>query len=108
VFFHAQQHGRSEVVDADLADYFHEIPHGDLLRSVARRVSDGHVLRQIRSWIRSAVVERKGRRERRTRESARRSRGVAQGGPLTPPTQKVTWRSARAGGWYRVANHNRF
>lgn len=92
VFFHAKRHGRSEVVDADLTDYFHEIPHGDLLRSVARRVSDGQVLRQIRSWIRSAVIERKGRRERRTREAARRSRGVAQGGPLSPLLANIYFR----------------
>jgi hypothetical protein len=36
--------GRPEVVDADLADYFGSIPHADLLKSVARRVSDRHVL----------------------------------------------------------------
>lgn len=92
VFFHVKEHGCSEVVDADLTDYFHEIPHGDLLRSVARRVSDGQVLKQIRSWIRSAVIERESRREHRTRNAARRSRGVAQGSPLSPLLANIYFR----------------
>ena len=36
--------GHREVVDADLTNYFGEIPHADLLKSVARRVSDGRLL----------------------------------------------------------------
>src|SRR5215467_12702688 len=37
--------GYSEVVDADLSKYFDSIPHSDLLKSVARRIVDRHVLR---------------------------------------------------------------
>ena len=33
--------GRNEVVDADLSNYFGEIPHAELMKSIARRVSDG-------------------------------------------------------------------
>ena len=36
--------GHREVVDADLSNYFGEIPHAELMRSVARRVSDGRLL----------------------------------------------------------------
>ena len=36
--------GHPEVVDADLADYFGSIPHADLVKSVARRIVDRHVL----------------------------------------------------------------
>ena len=32
--------GHTEVVDADLSGYFDSIPHAELLKSVARRVSD--------------------------------------------------------------------
>ena len=37
--------GYTDVVDADLSKYFDTIPHDDLLKSVARRVVDRHVLR---------------------------------------------------------------
>ena len=38
---HLLNRGHREVVDADLSNYFGEIPHAELMRSVARRVSDG-------------------------------------------------------------------
>lgn len=41
--------GYREVVDADLAKYFETIPHNDLMKSVARRISDRHILRLIKS-----------------------------------------------------------
>ena len=34
--------GHTRIIDADLADYFGSIPHAELLKSVARRVSDRH------------------------------------------------------------------
>ena len=39
------QRGRHEVVDGDLSNYFGEIPHAELIRSIARRVSDGRMLK---------------------------------------------------------------
>ena len=39
VYFHLRS-GREEVVDGDLRDYFNTIPHGALMKSVARRVAD--------------------------------------------------------------------
>src|SRR5215831_18457448 len=35
--------GHTQVVDADLSGYFDSIPHAELMRSVARRVSDGSI-----------------------------------------------------------------
>lgn len=49
VYFHITQFGRREVVDGDLSDYFNTIPHGPLMKCVARRVSDGQVLSVIKS-----------------------------------------------------------
>ena len=37
--------GHTEVVDADLSGYFDNIPHAELMKSVARRVSDRHLVR---------------------------------------------------------------
>ena len=41
-----EEHTR--IIDADLADYFGSIPHAELLKSVARRVSDRHLLHLIK------------------------------------------------------------
>src|SRR3954467_1042445 len=43
--------GYPDVVDADLSKYFDMIPHADLLRSVARRIVDRHVLELIKLWL---------------------------------------------------------
>lgn len=49
--------GRTELVDADLSKYFDTIPHPNLLRAVARRVSDGAILRLIKQWLKAPVAE---------------------------------------------------
>ena len=41
--------GYTDVVDADLSKYFDSIPHDQLMKSVARRVSDGKMLRLIKA-----------------------------------------------------------
>src|SRR6478752_10461444 len=40
--------GYTEVVDADLSGYFDSIPHAELMKSVARRISDRHVLHLVK------------------------------------------------------------
>ena len=77
--------GHPEVVDADLADYFGSIPHADLLKSVARRVSDRRVLHLIKMWLECAVEETDGRgRKTRTTEAKDKRRGIPQGSPISP------------------------
>ena len=77
--------GQTDVVDADLADYFGSIPHPELMRSLARRIVDRRVLHLIRMWLECAVEEtdRKGVRTRTTvaRDSGR---GIPQGSPISP------------------------
>lgn len=84
VFFHLTQHGRREVVDADLSDYFGSVPHGPLMKCVARRVSDGRLLSLIKSWLKAPVVEREDGKERWTTEAKNRCRGTPQGGVISP------------------------
>ena len=53
--------GESQVVDADLSKYFDTIPHRELLKSVARRISDRKMLRLIKMWLKAPVEETDGR-----------------------------------------------
>jgi group II intron reverse transcriptase/maturase len=77
--------GHTDVVDADLADYFGRIPHAELMKSVARRISDRHMLHLIKMWLEVAVEEDDGGGgRRRTAEAKRTKRGIAQGSPISP------------------------
>src|ERR1700760_2995618 len=49
--------GHRQVVDADLSGYFDSIPHAELMKSVARRVVDGAMLRLIKMWLEAPVEE---------------------------------------------------
>jgi group II intron reverse transcriptase/maturase len=84
VYWHVTQHGRREVVDADLRDYFTSIPHSPLMRCLSRRIADGRVLRTIKGWLTAPVVERIDGRAVQTTEARRTKRGVPQGGVISP------------------------
>jgi RNA-directed DNA polymerase len=77
--------GHTEVVDADLSGYFDSIPHHELMKSVARRVSDRYLLGLIKAWLEAPVEEcdERGRKQRTTRNRDE-GRGTPQGAPLSP------------------------
>jgi hypothetical protein len=54
--WHVTQHGRREVVDADLRDDLTSIPHSPLMRSLSRRIADGRLLRTIMGRLTAPVV----------------------------------------------------
>lgn len=76
--------GYTDVVDADLSKYFDTIPHSELMRSVARRIVDRHVLRLIKLWLRAPVEERDGDGSRRLGGGKKQTRGTPQGGVISP------------------------
>jgi RNA-directed DNA polymerase len=84
VYWHVTQHGRREVVDADLRDYFTSIPHAPLLRSLSRRIADGTMLHVIKGWLTAPVVEVIDGRPVQTTEARRTKRGTPQGGVISP------------------------
>jgi len=76
--------GESQVVDADLSKYFDTIPHRELLKSVARRISDRKMLRLVKMWLK-APVEETDAEGRKTRTGGKGSKvGTPQGGVISP------------------------
>jgi RNA-directed DNA polymerase len=76
--------GYTDVVDADLSRYFDSIPHSELLKSVAGRVVDRHVLRLIKMWLRAPIEERDADGTRRMSGGKGNRRGTPQGGVASP------------------------
>jgi group II intron reverse transcriptase/maturase len=96
-----------EVVDADLSDYFNTIPHGDLMRCVARRVADGTALAVIRQWLDAPVVERTDDGgEIRTTVARDTNRGTPQGGVISPLLANMYFRRFMLA-WYQGGHARR-
>src|ERR1700749_2313029 len=76
--------GFTDVVDADLSKYFDTIPHDELLRSVAARIVDRHVLRLIKAWLKAPVEETDPDGRRRMSGGKQSTCGTPQGGVISP------------------------
>jgi RNA-directed DNA polymerase len=85
--------GYTDVVDADLSKYFDNIPHSEMLQSVARRIADGGVLHLLKMWLKAPVEERDEKGNRKL--TGGQGKGTPQGGVATPRTQKVIWVASR-------------
>jgi len=77
--------GHRNIVDADLSGYFDSIPHAELMKSVARRLVDRHVLHLVKQWLEAPVEEDDGHGTRkRTTANRDAGRGTPQGAPISP------------------------
>ena len=99
--------GYTDVVDADLSGYFDSIPHADLMKSVARRISDRHLLHLIKMWLEAPVEEtdERGRTQRTTRNKDE-GRGTPQGGVASPLLANLYMRRFILG-WKQLGHEKR-
>jgi group II intron reverse transcriptase/maturase len=99
--------GYTEVVDADLSGYFDSIPHAELMKSVARRISDRHLLHLVKMWLEAPVEEtdEHGRTQRTTRNKDE-GRGTPQGGVISPLLANLYMRRFIVG-WKRGGHEQR-
>ena len=84
VYYHVTQFNRTEIVDADLKDYFNSIPHQHAIKCISRRIADKRILQMIKQWLVMPIVERTQRGNIRSTEAKDRHRGIAQGSPISP------------------------
>ena len=100
--------GHTEVLDADLSGYFDSIPHCPLIKCLARRISDGAVLRLVKRWLEAPVEESDERgRSRRTTRNRDTRRGTPQGAPLSPLLANLYMRRFVLG-WKTLGHERRF
>jgi RNA-directed DNA polymerase len=73
--------GYREVYDADLQGYFDSIPHDKLMACLRMRIADRTVLKLIRMWLETPVVEET---EDNGTKITRSGQGTPQGGVISP------------------------
>src|SRR6516225_8294339 len=98
--------GHRQVIDADLSGYFDSIPHAELMKSVARRISDRHLLHLVKMWLEAPVEETDARgRSHRTTRNKDEGRGTPQGAPLSPLLSNLYMRRFILG--WKLLGHER-
>ena len=73
--------GYQAVYDADLKSYFDTIPHEQLIACLHRRIADRSVIKLIRAWLETAVVETDDAGKTKT---VKPEAGTPQGGVISP------------------------
>lgn len=75
------QDGKRDAYDADLKGYFDTIPHDKLMQCLRMRIVDRQVLKLIRMWLQTPVIERDD--QGRTKGTSPKQ-GTPQGGVISP------------------------
>ena len=76
-----QQEGRRYVVDMEIEKFFDEVNHEILMSRIARKVKEKEVLRLIRRYLQTGIMESGIQRQR--------EKGTPQGSPLSPLLSNV-------------------
>jgi len=77
--------GYTQVIDADLSNYFDSIPHANLLAVVAERLVDGGILHLIKQWLKAPVIGEDADGTRKSVGGGKATRkGTPQGGVISP------------------------
>ena len=76
--------GYPHVVDADVSGYFDNIPHDQLLKSVANRVSDGSILALIKAWLKVPIRKEDDNGKVTFSGGESSTKGTPQGGVISP------------------------
>ena len=77
--------GYTQVIDADLSNYFDSIPHAKLMAVVAERIVDGGILHLIKLWLKAPVIgEDDNGVKRGVGGGKANSKGTPQGGVISP------------------------
>jgi RNA-directed DNA polymerase len=76
--------GQTQVVDADVAQYFDTMPHAALMQALARRLSDRKLLRLLKRRLKTPGAERTKRGGWHFTGGKRATRGIPQGGVISP------------------------
>lgn len=84
------QSGRRIVVDVDLEKFFDRVNHDILMDRLQKRIPDAGVIRLIRAYLNSGIMDGGVVMER--------SEGTPQGGPLSPLLANVTRRGGQGAG----------
>jgi len=76
------ERGRREIYDADLKACFDTIPHDKLMACVRCRVVDRNVLKLIKGWLKTPIVEQDERGK--PKPPRKNDKGTPQGGVISP------------------------
>lgn len=72
--------GKQQVYDADLSQYFDTIPHDKLETAMKERIADPRVLKLIKLWLKTPIVESDGKYT----GGKKNDKGTPQGGVISP------------------------
>ena len=81
----ALRKGHTQVIDADLSKYFDTIKHDKLMKTVAERIVDKHILGLLNQWLKAGVVRiGKGGKKTMIGGGKKSQKGTPQGGVISP------------------------